>query len=214
MDDAQSGADLDGQFPSLWAVGSRVSYRILGERVEARRWPPRPLRLKRPRNPTRDVASAGQQNVQMPDTVPTLRSVVLDTTDARGLAEFYRQLLGYEYRPGDEPPGPEAPDPAGQDWLVLVDSAGKTRLAFQQVKQLASSTWPGPTVRPILAVHCPRSAPSVRDLHCRAADRARHEGPLLAETGLKQSPWLSLAHECRHVQDVVGPLAHRRVQYK
>jgi hypothetical protein len=35
--------------------------------------------------------------------LPTLRSVVLDTTDARGLAEFYRQLLGYEYRPGDEP---------------------------------------------------------------------------------------------------------------
>ena len=37
-------------------------------------------------------------------TVPRLRSVVLDTTDARGLAEFYRELLGYEYRPGDEPP--------------------------------------------------------------------------------------------------------------
>lgn len=28
----------------------------------------------------------------------------LATTGARGLAEFYRQLLGLHYRPGDEPP--------------------------------------------------------------------------------------------------------------
>ena len=76
------------------------------------------------------------------DTFPTLRSVVLDTTDARGLAEFYRQLLGYEYRPGDEPPPPGEPDPAGRDWLVLVDPAGRARLAFQQVDRLTPSTWP------------------------------------------------------------------------
>jgi hypothetical protein len=76
------------------------------------------------------------------DTFPTLRSVVLDTTDARGLAEFYRQLLGYEYRPGDEPPPPGEPDPAGRDRLVLVDPAGRARLAFQQVDRLMPSTWP------------------------------------------------------------------------
>jgi Glyoxalase-like domain len=34
---------------------------------------------------------------------PVLRQVVLDTTDARTLAEFYRQLLGFSYRSGDEP---------------------------------------------------------------------------------------------------------------
>ncbi|WP_232510875.1 VOC family protein [Micromonospora maris] len=28
---------------------------------------------------------------------------MLDSTDARALAEFYRQLLGFVYRPGDEP---------------------------------------------------------------------------------------------------------------
>lgn len=78
----------------------------------------------------------------MPDTFPTLRSVVLDTTDARGLAEFYRQLLGYAYRTGDEPPPAGDPDPAGDDWLVLVDPAGRARLAFQQVARLAPSTWP------------------------------------------------------------------------
>jgi catechol 2,3-dioxygenase-like lactoylglutathione lyase family enzyme len=79
---------------------------------------------------------------RMAKTFPTLRSVVLDTTDARALAEFYRQLLGYDYRPGDEPPPPGEPDPHGEDWLVLVDPAGKARLAFQQVAELARSTWP------------------------------------------------------------------------
>jgi hypothetical protein len=44
---------------------------------------------------------------------PLLVQVVLDTTDARGLAEFYRRLLGYRYRPGDEPPSAGAPDPRG-----------------------------------------------------------------------------------------------------
>ena len=37
-------------------------------------------------------------------TTPTLRQVVLDCENARALAEFYRQLLGFHYRPGDEPP--------------------------------------------------------------------------------------------------------------
>jgi hypothetical protein len=68
--------------------------------------------------------------------------VVLDTTDARALAEFYRQLLGYDYRSGDEAPPPGEPDPRGSDWLVLVDPAGKARLAFQQVATLTRSTWP------------------------------------------------------------------------
>ncbi len=40
---------------------------------------------------------------------PVLRQVVLDCPDARGVAEFYRQLLGYRYRPGDEPPPAAAP---------------------------------------------------------------------------------------------------------
>jgi hypothetical protein len=82
----------------------------------------------------------------MPETHPTLRSVVLDTTDARGLAEFYRRLLGYEYRPGDERPPPGEPDPNGADWLVLVDPGGRARLAFQQVERLPAATWPDPGV--------------------------------------------------------------------
>jgi hypothetical protein len=73
---------------------------------------------------------------------PLFRQVVLDGTDVRELAEFYRQLLGWQYRPGDEPPPPGEPDPAGQDWLVLKDDAGVVRIAFQQVPELPEATWP------------------------------------------------------------------------
>jgi catechol 2,3-dioxygenase-like lactoylglutathione lyase family enzyme len=71
---------------------------------------------------------------------PELLHTALDTTDARALAEFYRQLLGLQYRPGDEPPTHGAVDDA--DWLVLVDSNGARKLAFQQVDRLERTTWP------------------------------------------------------------------------
>ena len=91
-----------------------------------------------------------------------LRSVVLDTTDARGLAEFYRELLGYNYRAGDEPPPPGEPDPRGEDYVVLVEPAGRERLAFQQVEQLAPSTWPQHDVPQQL--HLDLSVPTVDEL--------------------------------------------------
>jgi catechol 2,3-dioxygenase-like lactoylglutathione lyase family enzyme len=75
-------------------------------------------------------------------TFPQLLQTVLDCTDPRSLAEFYRRLLGLEYRPGDEPSG-EVPD---ADWLVLVGSDGRRRLAFQQVDELPETTWPEPGV--------------------------------------------------------------------
>lgn len=71
---------------------------------------------------------------------PQLLHTVLDTTRPRELAEFYRQLLGLRYRPGDEPPSDGAPDEA--DWLVLVDSDGVRKLAFQLVDRLPRTTWP------------------------------------------------------------------------
>jgi glyoxalase superfamily protein len=74
-------------------------------------------------------------------TFPVLRTTVLDATDARALAEFYRQLLGLRYRPGDEPPEPGGPDPRGDDWLVLRNPTG-AHLAFQAVAQLPRATWP------------------------------------------------------------------------
>jgi catechol 2,3-dioxygenase-like lactoylglutathione lyase family enzyme len=76
--------------------------------------------------------------------LPQLLQTVLDTTDVRTLAEFYRQLLGLFYRAGDEPPADGTPDDA--DWLVLTDSAGNRVLAFQQVDELPRNTWPQPGV--------------------------------------------------------------------
>jgi Glyoxalase-like domain len=88
-------------------------------------------------------------------TVPALRQVVLDTTDVRGLAEFYRQLLDLTYRPGDEPP-------AERDWLVLRTAEGIPQLAFQQVDQLTESTWPDGAVPQQL--HLDLTVPSFDEL--------------------------------------------------
>jgi catechol 2,3-dioxygenase-like lactoylglutathione lyase family enzyme len=105
----------------------------------------------------------------MAGVFPTLRSVVLDTTDPRTLAEFYRQLLGYDYRAGDELPPPGEPDPRASDWLVLVAPAGRARVAFQHVANLTRSTWPGGAVPQQL--HLDLSVASVGELasqHARA----------------------------------------------
>jgi hypothetical protein len=75
-----------------------------------------------------------------------LRAVVVDAADARAVAEFYRELLGFVYRSGDEPPPPGEPDPKGQDWLVLRDRTGEARMAIQQVAELSAPTWPDPAV--------------------------------------------------------------------
>jgi catechol 2,3-dioxygenase-like lactoylglutathione lyase family enzyme len=69
--------------------------------------------------------------------VPVILQVVLDCTDARQLAEFYRQLFGLAYRPGHE-----EVDPNGDDWLVLRVPGTGANLAFQQVASLPEATWP------------------------------------------------------------------------
>ena len=74
--------------------------------------------------------------------VPRLRQVVLDTTDARASAEFWRYLLGLGYAPGHEPPPAGQDDEAGRDWLNLTNEDGTPSLAFQQVDQLPRTTWP------------------------------------------------------------------------
>ena len=73
---------------------------------------------------------------------PVIRQTVLDTTHPRRLAEFYRQLFGLRYCPGDEPSAPGQPDPKGQDWLILTSPAGGPTLAFQKVAELPEATWP------------------------------------------------------------------------
>lgn len=70
---------------------------------------------------------------------PRLLQTVLDATEVRRLAEFYRELLGLSYRPGDEVPtdGEDRPD-----WLTLVDDQGRPQLAIQEADALPRSTWP------------------------------------------------------------------------
>ena len=93
---------------------------------------------------------------------PVIRQTVLDTTDPRRLAEFYRQLFGLRYVPGDEPPGPGQPDPAGQDWLILTSPAGGATLAFQKVGALPRATWPdGPVPKQL---HLDATVPTMADL--------------------------------------------------
>lgn len=83
-----------------------------------------------------------EEVLQMATDELHLRPVVLDKNDARALAEFYRSLLGWPYRPSDEPPPADEPDPLGRDWLVLRHPRGGVGLAFQQVDKQAESTWP------------------------------------------------------------------------
>jgi catechol 2,3-dioxygenase-like lactoylglutathione lyase family enzyme len=113
-----------------------------------------------------------------------MRQVVLDGTDARALAEFYRELLGYRYRPGDEPPPAGEPDPQGADWLVLRNPTAGAQLAFQQVAELPEATWPdGPHPQ---MLHLDLTVATVAELdrqHARALDlgarllRDRSEDP-------------------------------------
>ena len=102
---------------------------------------------------------------------PQLLHTALDTTKPRELAEFYRQLLALRYRPGDEPPADGGPDDA--DWLVLVDSAGVRKLAFQQVDHLTPTTWPQHDVP--MRLHIDFTVSSAAELH-RQRERAEALG--------------------------------------
>ena len=77
---------------------------------------------------------------------PELLQTVLDTTDARRLAEFWRAVLGWGYRAGDEPPAGGDTADSPPDWLVLAHPAGAGRLAFQLVDELPAATWPDTAV--------------------------------------------------------------------
>lgn len=105
--------------------------------------------------------------------------MVLDTTDARGLAEFYRELLDLQYRPGDERPGPDEPDPNGADWLVLRNAGGAVELAFQQVRRLSPSTWPDDGVPQQL--HLDMTVPSTQELQAQHDRVLRLGGRLLLD---------------------------------
>ena len=126
---------------------------------------------------------------------PMLMHTAIDTTDARGLAEFYRQLLGLHYRPGDEPPAHGPDDEA--EWLVLVDGAGERVLAFQEVERLEPTTWPEHDVP--MQMHCDFTVTD-RDQLERHRGRAEELGArlLLDRTDDEDEPLYVLADPAGH----------------
>ncbi|MHC1559654.1 VOC family protein [Actinomycetospora sp. C-140] len=122
-----------------------------------------------------------------PHPHPILRQTVLDTTDARGLAGFYRRFLGLRYRVGDEPPADDGDDRQAREWLALRDVSGLPVLAFQPVASLPPVTWPDGEHPQML--HLDLTVPTVDDLwrqHERAAALgARH---LLDRSGDAHEP--------------------------
>lgn len=128
-------------------------------------------------------------------TYPRLLHTAIDTTDPRGLAEFYRELMGLHYRPGDEPPA-EGPDD-DTAWLVLLDADGRRQLAFQQVEHLERTTWPGHDVP--MQMHLDLTVPDVEELE-RQRDRALGLGAelLLDRTDDPDEPLFVLADPSGH----------------
>jgi catechol 2,3-dioxygenase-like lactoylglutathione lyase family enzyme len=115
----------------------------------------------------------------------TLSQTVLDTTDARRAAEFWRRLLGWSYRPGDEPPSPGQPDPQGGDWLVLRNPAGAPGLAFQPVDRLPPATWPeGPVPQQL---HLDITVPDLATLDAEH-ERVLGLGATLLDDSRKRDP--------------------------
>lgn len=99
---------------------------------------------------------------------------MLDTPRPRELAEFYRELLGYHYRPGDEPPAAGQSDDLA--WLVLRPPAGGHQLAFQRAERVEPTTWPDPTVP--MQLHLDLRVPDVNSL-VQHRDRALDLGATL-----------------------------------
>jgi predicted enzyme related to lactoylglutathione lyase len=98
---------------------------------------------------------------------PVIRQTVLDTTDPRRLAEFYRELFGLRYHPGDEPPGPGQPDLRGQDWLILTSPAGGADGPVPQQLHLDTTV---PTVADLDVAHERALALGARLLQDRSDD--------------------------------------------
>ena len=125
---------------------------------------------------------------------PRMLHTALDTPEPRALAEFYRELLGLHYRPGDERPA-DGPDDA--DWLVLLDADGMRRLAFQHVDHLPRSTWPTHDVP--MQLHIDYAVPSLAELERhRARAEALGAQVLLDRTDDDDEPLVVLADLSGH----------------
>jgi len=125
---------------------------------------------------------------------PQRMHTALDALDARELAEFYRQLLGLHYRPGDEPPADGTPD--DPDWLVLVDAEGHRQLAVNRTDVLPRSTWPSPDVP--MQLHIDYAVPDVEALHHHRHRAEQLGATLLHDRTNSEEPLYVLADPAGH----------------
>jgi len=95
----------------------------------------------------------------------TLTATVLDSPDARALADFYRRLLGWAVRT-DEP-----------DWVTLRAPDGGAALSFQTETTYVRPTWPAGRGDQQMSMHLDIE---VEDLEAAAA-HAVAVGAVLAE---------------------------------
>lgn len=91
---------------------------------------------------------------------PVLLHTAIDARDCRGLAEFYRELLGLHYRDGEAPPTDGSPDDV--DWLVLLNDSGDRVLTVQQKKDTVPPTWPSEQVP--MQMHMDFKVPTIDQL--------------------------------------------------
>lgn len=126
---------------------------------------------------------------------PVLLHAAIDARDCRGLAEFYRELLGAHYRPGDEPPTDGSTDEA--DWLVLLDAEGRRILAVQEKEDTTPPTWPSEEVP--MQLHLDFTVPSRDELE-RHRERALSLGAtlLLDRAQDEEEPLYVLADPAGH----------------
>lgn len=95
----------------------------------------------------------------------TLTAAVLDAPDARELAGFYRELLGWETRQD------------GPDWVTLAAPGGGAGLSFQTSEGYARPTWPNSPGEQQMMAHLDIAVDDLR----AACARAVELGATLAE---------------------------------
>ena len=105
---------------------------------------------------------------------PVLLHTAIDARDCRGLAEFYRELLGLHYRQGDEAHIGGSHDDA--DWLVLLDDNGSRVVTVQEKKDTTPPAWPSEDIP--IQMHMDFTVPTVEDLE-RHRERAEDLGARL-----------------------------------
>jgi catechol 2,3-dioxygenase-like lactoylglutathione lyase family enzyme len=126
---------------------------------------------------------------------PVLIHSVIDARDCRGLAEFYRRLLGLHYRERDKPPTDGSPDEV--DWIVLLDDRGHRVVTIQRKADTTPPTWPSEAVP--MQMHLDFGVSSVEELERHRARAERLGARLLHDrTHVEDAPLYVLADPAGH----------------